>query len=63
MELKRLQMQQDASKCDTKALQRYHFKMIANDGVFFLPGKLGAISNKHEKQDIIKMIAASENFS
>ena len=37
--------------------------MIANDGIFFLPGKLGAISNQHEKQDIRKMIVASENFS
>ena len=48
-----------ASKCDTKALHDYHFKMIAHDGIFFLPGKLGAISYAHTKQDIKKMIAAS----
>ena len=45
-----------ASMCDVKALQDYHFKMIAHDGIFFLPGKLGAISNAHEKSDIKKMI-------
>ena len=45
-----------ASMCDVKALHDYHFKMIAHDGIFFLPGKLGAISNAHEKSDIKKMI-------
>ena len=51
-----------ASKCDTELLHKYHFKMIAQDGIFFLPGKLGAISNAHSKDDINKMILASENF-
>ena len=41
---------------------KYHFKMIAHDGIFFLPGKLGAISDAHSKDDIKKMIRASENF-
>jgi len=45
-----------ASMCDVKALHDYHFKMIAHDGIFFLPGKLGAISNAHTKNDIKKMI-------
>jgi glutamate-1-semialdehyde 2,1-aminomutase len=43
-------------------LAKYHFKMIAVDGIFFLPGKLGAISNAHSKDDIKKMILASQNF-
>jgi len=50
----------DVAKCDNVALQKYHFKMIAHDGIFFLPGKLGAISNAHDKSDIKKMILASE---
>lgn len=45
-----------ASMCDVKALHSYHFKMIVRDGIFFLPGKLGAISNSHTKADIKKMI-------
>ncbi len=52
----------DAAKCNSKLLQKYHFKMIAKDGIFFLPGKLGAISLAHTKQDIQKMIKASEEF-
>jgi glutamate-1-semialdehyde 2,1-aminomutase len=51
-----------ASKCDIDLLHKYHFKMIAQDGIFFLPGKLGAISNAHNKEDINRMILASENF-
>ena len=52
----------DAAKCNSKLLTKYHFKMISEDGIFFLPGKLGAISNAHTKEDIKKMIIASENF-
>ena len=51
-----------AAMCDSQMLQKYHFKMITQDGIFFLPGKLGAISNTHTKDDIKKMILASENF-
>ena len=52
----------DVAKCDLSMLQKYHFKMIAQDGMFFLPGKLGAISYAHSKEDIKKMVKASENF-
>lgn len=51
-----------AAKCDGEMLGKYHFKMISQDGIFFLPGKLGAISNAHSKEDIKKMIKASESF-
>ncbi len=51
-----------AAKCDGAMLANYHFKMIAHDGIFFLPGKLGAISEAHSKEDIKKMIKASEDF-
>lgn len=50
---------EQAARCDTGALYRYHLKMIAQDGIFFLPGKLGAISNAHTRQDIRKMVVAS----
>lgn len=52
----------DAAKCDKEMLSKYHFKMIAHDGIFFLPGKLGAISNAHNKADIKRMVLASEEF-
>jgi glutamate-1-semialdehyde 2,1-aminomutase len=52
----------DVAKCNSEMLQKYHFKMISQDGIFFLPGKLGAISSSHSKEDIKKIIQASENF-
>jgi len=51
-----------ASKCDISALHNYHFKMIAHDRIFFLPGKLGAISYVHSKADIKKMILATDGY-
>ena len=60
--IKEISNSTEAAKCDSKLLQKYHFKMISQDGIFFLPGKLGAISMAHTKQDIKKMIQASENF-
>ena len=52
-----------AAKCDSNLHQKYHFDMIANDGIFFLPGKLGAISSAHSRADIKNMISASTRFS
>jgi glutamate-1-semialdehyde 2,1-aminomutase len=54
---------QDAAKCDTKTLHKFHFEMIANDGIFFLPGKLGAFSNAHSSSDVKKLVVAAERFS
>ena len=52
----------DVAKCNNSKLAKYHFQMIAKDGIFFLPGKLGAISNAHTKSDINQMIKASEEI-
>jgi glutamate-1-semialdehyde 2,1-aminomutase len=62
-EITEIRNSSDAAKCDSKLLHRYHFEMIAKDGIFFLPGKLGAISNAHSDSDIKKMIDASNRFS
>ena len=52
----------DASNCDIEKLHQYHFDMIANDGIFFLPGKLGAISDAHSNTDIKSIKKATERF-
>jgi len=52
----------DAAKCDIKKLHKYHFEMIANDNIFFLPGKLGAISDAHSQSDVKCMKSATERF-
>ncbi|MEX2349083.1 MAG: aminotransferase class III-fold pyridoxal phosphate-dependent enzyme [Nitrosopumilaceae archaeon] len=53
----------DAARCDSEMLHKYHFNMIANDGIFFLPGKLGAFSAAHSQSDVKDLIDASQQFS
>ncbi len=52
----------DAAKCNIKKLHDYHFHMIANDGIFFLPGKLGAYSEVHTKSDINAIAKSTDQF-
>jgi glutamate-1-semialdehyde 2,1-aminomutase len=54
---------EEASMCDTQTLKRYHFEMIAKDGIFFLPGKLGVISYVHSESDIKDLLEASKKFA
>ena len=53
----------DVAKCDSGLLHKYHFEMMVKNGIFFLPGKLGAISNAHSQSDLNSMYKASERFS
>ncbi|TBR11547.1 MAG: aminotransferase class III-fold pyridoxal phosphate-dependent enzyme [Candidatus Nitrosotenuis sp.] len=62
-EITQIQNAADAARCDTKLLQRFHFEMIVRDGVFFLPGKLGAFSNAHSDSDVKTLVSAAERFS
>ena len=62
-DIKKIANSSDVAKCDARKLQKYHFKLIAQDEIFFLPGKLGAISEAHTKEDIKKIIRASENLT
>ena len=58
----KLTMQTDAAKCNIKKLHDYHFHMIAKDGIFFLPGKLGAFSDVHTKSDIANLAKSTDEF-
>ncbi len=53
----------DAAACDAGMLGRFHFKMIAQDGIFFLPGKLGAVSTAHTEEDIRRVGRAAAEFA
>jgi glutamate-1-semialdehyde 2,1-aminomutase len=52
----------DAAKCNIKKLHDYHFHMIAKDGIFFLPGKLGAYSDAHTKSDISTIAKSTDQY-
>jgi glutamate-1-semialdehyde 2,1-aminomutase len=47
---------------DREKLAEYHLHLTTN-GVFFLPMKMGALSNAHSKADIEKLLKETENFA
>lgn len=53
----------DAARCDTALLHKFHFEMIARDGIFVMPGKLGAVSGVHTGADIRRLGEAAEQFA
>ena len=48
-----------AYKADKSRLDEYHKALITN-GVFFLPGKNGALSNAHSKEDLNQLLDETE---
>ncbi|SMH71476.1 aspartate aminotransferase family protein [Candidatus Nitrosotalea okcheonensis] len=54
---------EEASRCNIEMLKKYHFELIAKNRIFFLPGKLGAISYVHSESDIKNLLEASKKFT
>lgn len=50
------------SHADNEKLARYHMHLIEN-GVFFLPGKAGALSTAHTEADLDRLLSQTESFS
>ncbi len=51
----------DTAHCNHEMLQRYH-KYLMTQGIFFLPGKMGAISTAHSDSDIRHISETTERF-
>jgi len=49
------------ARADKEKLTRYHMHLIEN-GVFFLLGKVGALSTAHTRIDLEKLVIETENF-
>ena len=62
-DITKIQNATDVAMCDVKLLHKYHFDMIANDGIFFLPGKLGAFSDAHSQSDVKALVLTSTRFA
>lgn len=52
-----------AAECDQTALYNYNMYLMAKEKIFFLPGKLGAISNAHDDADVAHISEATEKFA
>lgn len=50
------------SRADKNRLDNYHMNLMTN-GVFFLHGKLGALSKAHTEADLDKLLAKTENYA
>jgi len=50
------------ARADKEKLTKYHMHLIDN-GVFFLPGKMGALSTAHTKADLEKLVFETESFN
>jgi glutamate-1-semialdehyde 2,1-aminomutase len=52
----------DVALSNKEMLNNYNLALMANHDIFFLPGKMGAFSNAHEKKDSIKLLNATRDI-
>ncbi len=50
-----------AARANKESLAKYHMHLIEN-GIFFLPGKAGALSTAHTEADLEKLLSLTEDF-
>jgi glutamate-1-semialdehyde 2,1-aminomutase len=52
----------DAAMTDQEKLLKYHFCLLADYGIFFLPKKMGAISFAHDTEDLDLLLSATNDI-
>jgi len=52
----------DVARSDRELLRAYHIALMANNGIFFLPTKMAALSFAHEESDIKLLLEATQNI-
>jgi glutamate-1-semialdehyde 2,1-aminomutase len=52
----------DVATSDVELLRKYHFALMANYGIFFLPTKMGTFSYAHEEGDVKRLLEATEKI-
>lgn len=52
----------DVAMSDRALLAKYHLALMADYGIFFLPGKMGAFSYAHDEADVKRLLAATEKI-
>ena len=54
---------EDVNSSDRATEKKYYFTLIAEHGIYFLPGHIGAVSTVHSSADIDKFVSASISFA
>jgi glutamate-1-semialdehyde 2,1-aminomutase len=52
----------DVAISNKALLTRYHLALMADHSIFFLPGKMGALSYAHDDGDVGRLLAATEKI-
>ncbi len=52
----------DSALTNNELLFNYQFALIAKHNIFFLPLKMGAFSNAHEREDVYKLLEATREI-
>lgn len=53
----------DVATSNKKLLMKYHFALMADHGIFFLPTKMGAFSFAHDENDVKRLLKATEKIA
>ena len=53
----------DVATSDREMLTNYHFALMADHGIFFLPTKMGAFSYAHDEGDVNRLLLATEKIA
>jgi glutamate-1-semialdehyde 2,1-aminomutase len=61
-DVKEINNANDVALADKEKLRKYHFALISNYKIFFLPFKMGAISYQHSKVDIDKLLNSTRSI-
>lgn len=54
---------EDVVMSNNMTTREYYFSLIATQGIFFIPGHIGAISTAHTKADISHFVKSTANFA
>ena len=60
---KKISTPEDVNSSDRATEKEYYFSLIAEHGIYFVPGHIGAVSTVHTDSDIDKLISASRDFA
>jgi glutamate-1-semialdehyde 2,1-aminomutase len=57
--IKKINNAADVALSNTELLLNYNLALIAKFNIFFLPLKMGAFSNAHDKEDVYELVEAT----
>ena len=60
--IKKINNAKDVASCNKNLLFKYHFSLITLKNIFFLPYKMGALSNTHSKTDIDYLVRSTNQI-